>query len=106
MVQVAAPKDSICQVRTVERPDENLGALQFQFADDVALHAVRSRRGERMKRDPRKIVAQHTELPVLRTEVVSPLADAVRLVDGYEAHSGLPQHPAKGHAAVTDDALR
>ena len=44
--------------------------------------------------DAGKIVAQPSELAVLGTEIVSPLADAVRLVDGDEPDAGLREHAA------------
>ena len=55
--------------------------------------------------DAREIVAQPSELAVLRPEIVAPLADAVRLVDGDEAHAALLQHPPEALAALADQPL-
>ena len=45
--------------------------------------------------DAGKVVAQPPELPVLGPEVVAPLADAVRLVDGDEPDAALLQQAAQ-----------
>ena len=62
-------------------------------------------RGERVERDAGKVVAQPPQLPVLRTEIVPPLADAVRLVDGDEPHAALLQQPPQRRAAFADQPL-
>ena len=49
-----------------------------------------------------KRLAQRPQLPVLRTEVVAPLADAVRLVHGHEGGGGALQPFEK---AVHDEPL-
>ncbi len=61
--------------------------------------------GERMERRGRKVVAQTSELPILGPEIVAPLADAVRLVDGDEPHADLLQQAAERLAAVADQPL-
>jgi len=45
-------------------------------------HPRGRRRGERVQADRRQSLPQRAELAVLRPEIVPPLADAVRLVDG------------------------
>ena len=59
-----------------------------------------------MQRDVREIVTQPSELPVLRTEIVSPLADAMRLVDRDESHARLLERLPKRLTAVADEAFR
>ena len=54
--------------------------------------------GEGVQADAGKQLAQPAELPVLGPEVVAPLADAVRLVDGDEPH----RRAARGDAAEED----
>src|SRR2546425_5141640 len=56
-----------------------------------------------MDREPGEPLAQHAELPVLRPEVVAPLADAVRLVHREERRIGARQLLGE---AVHDQALR
>ena len=104
-VQVAAPQHAVDEVRPIERSDQHQRLLQPQLGDDVAPHALGRRRGERVERDAREIVAQPSELPVLRPEIVAPLADAVRLVDRDEAHVRLLQQPPQRLAAFADQPL-
>ncbi len=59
-----------------------------------------------MQRNLRKILAKPPELPVFRPEVVAPLADAVRLVDGNIADAELLEETAETLAAFTDETLR
>ena len=54
---------------------------------------------------PGKRAAQRGELPVLRTEVVAPLADAVRLVHGDEADRLRRQPAIDDGAAFADQPL-
>ena len=49
--------------------------------------------------------AQRAELPVLRPEVVPPLADAVRLVDGDEADAGSAEQRQEAVAALAGQPL-
>ena len=77
--------DAVAQIRPVEARDEALRRAQSEKADDVVAHALGGRGGERHHRDAGKAFAQRGELAVLGAEVVSPFADAVRLVDGDAA---------------------
>src|SRR5262245_58820375 len=88
-VQIAAPQDAVDQVRAIERSDENQRGRKAQLARDVAPHPLGGCGGERVERRVDKLVAQAPELAVFRAEIVSPLADAMRLVDGDEAHAPL-----------------
>ena len=54
---------------------------------------------------PGKSSRSASELPVLRPEIVSPLADAVRFVDGDEPQARLLQQPPQRLAAVADEPL-
>ena len=92
-VQVAAAQHAVDEVRPIERSDQHQRIAQPQLGDDVAPDALGGGRGEGVERHVREIVAQPPELAVLRAEVVSPLADAVRLVDRDEAHARLLQQP-------------
>ncbi len=84
-LQVRARNNAVDQVRPVERSDELDGILQLELRRDVAPDAVRGRRGEGVQAHAGKERAKPPELAVLRTEIVSPLADAVRLVYRDEA---------------------
>src|SRR5262245_23873234 len=73
------------EIRTVERSDKLQRIAQAELSDDVPADASGRCRGVRVDADARQPLAQTPELPVLRPEIVSPLADAMRLVDGDEA---------------------
>ena len=72
--------------------------LRDQLRDDVVLHAWcrrGSERDDRRRAQQRKALAEH---PVSRTKVVSPLRDAVGLVDGDERRRAVREHLGKaGH---------
>ena len=53
----------------------------------------------------RKIVAQTSQPPILRPEIVPPLADAVRLVNGDEPYADLLQGSPERLAALADQPL-
>ncbi len=84
-LQVRAREDAIDEVRTIERSDELDGIAQAELRRDVAPDARRRGGGVGMEADAGQQRPQFPELPVLRAEVVPPLADAVRFVDGHEA---------------------
>ena len=90
LLQRGARQDAVDEVGPIERADELDGVAQLQLRRDVAPDARGRRRGERVQADAGKPRAQRAELPVLRAEVVAPLADAVRLVDRDEARRGRP----------------
>ena len=105
LLQGAAAQHAIREVRTIERSDEHQGIAQPQLRHDVASHPLGGGCGERMERHAGKIVAQASELAIFRTEVVPPLADAVRLVDRDEADAGGREHPAQRLASLGHDPL-
>ena len=105
LVQVAAPQHAVGEVRSIERPDEHQRVVQLKFADDVVTNPLGGGRGECVEGCARKVLAHATELAVLRPEVVSPLADAVRFIDGDEPHAELAEDPAEALAAVADEPL-
>ena len=82
---IDARNDAVHQVRTVERADQHRRILQAQLVDDVGAHALRGRRRVSVHAGLRKAGLELGELAVFRPEVVTPVADAVRLVDGERA---------------------
>src|SRR5690606_9792307 len=79
---------------------------QRELRADVVADARGGGRRVSVKRDVRKTRSQLPELPVLGPEVVAPLADAVRLVDGDEAEVAARQPRLKTVAAFADEPLR
>ena len=68
----------------IEARDELARVVQMQALDDLAPRRRIGRGGERDARHVGKAFVQDRELPVLRTEIVAPLRDAVRLVNGEQ----------------------
>ena len=58
-----------------------------------------------MQRNLRKVLTEAPELAVFRAEVVTPLTDAVRLVDGDIADAELLEQTPESLAAVADETL-
>ena len=77
-------RDAVLDVRPVEAADEPAGAGQAEPCGDFPPRRLVGGSGQRHPRHARKALLQYGELEVFRPEVVSPLRDAVRLVDGEE----------------------
>ena len=82
-------------VGPVEAGDEAGRLPQPQLVADVVARVRIGGGGERDERHPGKPLPQPAELHVLRPEVVPPLRDAVRLVDGDESDAGAWPRPAR-----------
>src|SRR6266704_1952373 len=76
--------DLVADVRPVETGDENARVVELQARDDFAPRGLVGGRGERDARNRRMALGEQRELDVLRPEIVPPLRNAVRLVDGEE----------------------
>ncbi len=96
--QVDARHDAVDEVRPVERADQHARIAQPQLRDDVGAHALGGGRRVGVQARVGKAVAERGELAILRPEIVPPLADAVRLVDG-EARAPRRAPRARGSAA-------
>ena len=77
--------DGETEVRTVEAADERL-TVEMQLLDDVLARNLIGCSRERHHRDVGELLAEQTQLVVLRTEIMPPLADAMRLVYGKERY--------------------
>src|SRR5205823_9964777 len=78
---VDARHDPVDEVRSIEPADEDSRLDEPELGDDVFPHALGGGRRVRVKARVWQALAKRGELAVLRPEVVTPLADAVRLVD-------------------------
>ena len=103
LLQPGTRQDAIEEVRPIERADELERLLQLQLRGDVAADAPGRRRREGVQADAGKALPQRAELPVFGTEIVAPLADAVRLVDGDVGNAAEPLH--EGVAALAGQPL-
>jgi hypothetical protein len=88
--------DLVADVRTIETGNEHPRLLEPQVLEDLPPGKVVGGGRQRDSRDAGKPFSEDVELSVLGTEVMSPLAHAVGLVDGEESDSGLPEKLEKG----------
>ncbi len=85
LARVVLFDQGVADVGPVEAADEDAGVLQLQALDHVGTGVVVGGGGQSQARHVREACVQHAELQIVFTEVVAPLADAVRLVDGEQA---------------------
>ena len=79
-------ENAVSQVRAIEAGDVNFRRAQFQMRNDVLAHAAGRRGGKRHERHIWKKFSQLGNLAVFGTKIVSPFADAMRLVNRNELH--------------------
>ena len=79
------------QVGPVERPDHLDGVVEPQPVEHVGAHRRRGGRGEGQHRRLAQLGDHVTEAQVVRSEVVAPLRDAVRLVDHEQPDGRVPE---------------
>ncbi len=80
--------------------------IEAELSDDVVLDLRCGRGGEgddRRRPEQRQPLPEH---PVIRPEIVPPLRDTVRLVDGDERGSALGQHLGKAGDAEALGAMK
>ena len=59
-----------------------VGIAQLELMENIVPYPLRGAGGKGGNRLPGKMRAQPAQLPIFRTELVSPLGNAMRLVDG------------------------
>ena len=89
----------------MEAGDEHLGIRHVQCCEDVRTGARVGRRGQGDAGHTGKMLAQARQRPVLGTELMPPLADAVRLVDGDQRQPAMtqPVHQPAGQQPLGRD---
>ena len=95
LARLVALDDRVGDVGAVEAGREDLGRPQAELVDDVF---ARMRIGRRRQRDARHAgieLGELAELAIFRAEIVAPLADAMRLVDGEERDRRIADHLAE-----------
>ena len=80
------------EVVAAEAVDETHGVVEAELRQDVVLHERRGRGGERQHGRGTQQVQLLAEHAVVGAEIVAPLRDAVRLVDGDEGGLALAEH--------------
>ncbi len=99
--------DGVSDVGPVEAADELARVLQLQPFQDVLARDRIGGGGQCHARHRGISLVQHRECAVFRAEVVTPLADAMRLVDGEQAElAALVQRIELRQEARRRDALR
>jgi len=74
--------DRVADIRAVEARNENPGVFERKARGDLGAGLRIGRRGEGDSRHARKPLVQEGKLQVFRPEIVAPLRNAVRFVDG------------------------
>ena len=95
VLRVPLGDDLITDVRSIEPGNEDPRVLELQVLEDLPPGEIVRGRRQRDPRDPGKPLSQDVELSVLGTEVMSPLADAVGLVDREKSDTGLSKKVEK-----------
>ena len=72
----------VANIRTVKTADLNQRIVQPQQAHDILARGVVGCGGQRHKRQRREPLAQLTERGIFRAEIVAPLGDTVRFING------------------------
>ena len=93
--RVVLERDAVTDVRPIEARHELARPVQSQPLDDLLACARVGGGGKRDARHLRKAFLQDRQLAILRTEIVSPLRNAVRLVDGEQRSFDSLEQPKK-----------
>src|SRR5262249_22720969 len=76
--------NAVIEVWTIIAGSEDGRSVEPELREDVLPRRRVGGRGQRDQRHPGKALAQHPQLLVIRAEIVPPLRDAMRLVDGEQ----------------------
>ena len=80
--RVDARNDAIDEIGTIESADEDRRILQAQLRGDVGAHPLGCCCRVGVHAGPREATLDLGETAIFRTEIVSPVADAMGFVDG------------------------
>ena len=102
VIYIVLGPDFVVEVRAVERRLEDRSVGHAQILLNIQLHLGRRgcRQGDQRRRTD--FVDDRTDAAVLGTEIMSPLRNAVRLVDGVERHLYFTQ---EGHVVLLGQRL-
>src|SRR5690606_16314081 len=81
---IVLPRDCVGDVRPVETRRENARLIKLQAMDQIAPRLRVRRRRQRKARNAGKLFLERCKLQIFRPKVMSPLADAMRLVNRDE----------------------
>ena len=81
--------DGVADIGAIEAGDEDGGVLQAEAGEDVGAGLRVGGGGQGNEGDRREVAAQAAELDVFRPEIVAPLRNAVRFVNGKEGDGDL-----------------
>jgi hypothetical protein len=77
-------RDLVEEIGTIERCPHAMGVPEADLLNDVLLDLLCRRCRERRDRNSGKYPGKHGQRQVIRPEVVPPLGDTVRFIDGHE----------------------
>src|SRR5579859_5830281 len=89
------------QVGSIESSDHDNGIAQGEVGDDVGTNGRRGRGGEGSNRRAPACFDGASDQPIVRSEIVSPARDAVRLVDDEPIHFQLGETAGESRATET-----
>ena len=95
LLGVVALDDGVADVGPVEARRKHPRSLEAEPLDDVGAGDGIGGGGERNARHAGKQLGDAGEIAIFRAEVVAPLADAMRLVDGEQGDPRVRQHLAE-----------
>jgi hypothetical protein len=87
--------DAVLDVRTIEARDKMARTAEREPLGDLAMRCLGGGGGERDARHPWPALCEIGEGEVVGAEVVAPLGDAVRLVDGEERDGAAREEPLR-----------
>ena len=95
--------NAVEDIRAIKAGDKAGSMFQLQALHHFATGALIGGCGQRHARHARKLLGQLAQLQVFRAEIMPPLGDAVRLVNGKQSNL---QRLQKGDSARLEQALR
>ena len=81
----------ITEILAMKAGDITIRLAHLQLLDNVVPHLPRRARRKRRNRQRRKTRAQAAQQPIVRTKLMSPLRNAMRLIYRKKAHRNLRQ---------------
>ncbi len=87
--RVVARPDAVGEVGPIEIADEHFRVAQIELGDDILAHLLGGGGSVGVEAGIGDQFTEPGELPILRAEIVAPVADAVGLVDGEGADADL-----------------
>src|SRR5207253_4121355 len=92
---VAPRHDSIGEICSIKTSYKKLRIAKSKLLDDIPTNVLCSSSSICVDRRARKYFFQSCQLPIFRSEVMSPVADAVSLIDGKRPYIDFSEQVAQ-----------